>query len=444
MEILDKSLQLLKEHPLCDHCLGRMFARYGRGLKNEERGAAIKAALTMEAHKEISSGGEETLRVLWTNGAYEPAMKALVFEGREVSEQPKSCEVCGGVMDKLGDAVRDALSQLSEIQWSTFLVATVGAEPIMKKEEALAVNNGLEGYESVKWEINREVGKAISAATGKEVELKNPDVIVEVHPLSMTVSLNISPVYVYGRYLKLERGIPQSRWLCSYCHGKGCPHCNFTGKKYPTSVEEEIAAVLVPLAKAEGEKIHAAGREDVDARMLGSGRPFVMELLSPKIRQIDLSSAEEAIREHSGGKVEVRGLKLVGKEAVSVVKGEEKSKKTYEGVIESAEDVTDDDISVLNSAFNGVEITQRTPTRVSRRRADLVRKKTIYELKVERVDSKTLKFVVKAEGGTYIKELISGDGGRTLPSLSSKIGKSLKCKLLDVMEVEGPFESQGI
>ncbi|MGC8614488.1 MAG: tRNA pseudouridine(54/55) synthase Pus10 [Thermoprotei archaeon] len=444
MEILEKSLGLLKEHSLCDHCLGRMFARYGRGLKNEQRGAAIKATLTMEAHKQISSGGEDTLRILWVNGGYDPALKALIFEGREVNEQPKKCEVCGGMLENMENAVKDALSQLSEIQWNTFLVATVGAEPIMKKEEALAVSNGLEGYESVKWEINREVGKAISLATGKEVQLKNPDVIVEVHPISMTVSLNISPVYVYGRYLKMERGIPQSKWLCSYCKGKGCPHCNFTGKKYPTSVEEEIAAVLVPLAKAEGEKIHAAGREDVDARMLGNGRPFVMELLRPKLREFDLSLAEQAIKDHSGGKVEVKGLKLVGKEVINLVKSEEKSKKTYEGIIESTEEITDDDLAVLNSAFNGVEITQRTPTRVSRRRADLVRKKTIYELRVERIDSKTLTFRVKAEGGTYIKELISGDGGRTSPSLSSKIGKSLKCKLLDVIEVEGPFESEGI
>jgi len=444
MSIEEKALKLLREHALCDHCLGRMFARYGRGLKNEERGRALKTVLTLEAHSKINEGGEADLRAIWVNGAFKPAANALVFEGKEVSEEPKRCEICEGVLDKLGEAVSAALSALSDVEWKNFLVATVGADELMRKEEELAVENGLGGYESVKWEINREVGKAISSATGKEVELKSPDVIVEVHPLSMTVTLNISPIYVYGRYLKLERGIPQSKWLCSYCHGKGCPHCNYTGKKYPTSVEEEIASVLVPLARAEGDKFHAAGREDVDARMLGTGRPFVMELLSPKIRTPDLNGVEEKIKQHSDGKVEVRGLTLVGKEYVDMVKSEEKSRKTYEGEIESAQDLTDEDIVVLNSSFNGVDITQRTPKRVSRRRADLVRKKRVYELRVERIGPRELKFRVTAEGGTYIKELISGDDGRTVPSLSSKIGKSLKCKFLDVMEVEVPFESQGI
>jgi tRNA pseudouridine synthase 10 len=28
--------------------------------------------------------------------------------------------------------------------------------------------------------------------------------------------------------------------------------------------------------------LHAAGREDIDVRMLGTGRPFVFEIINPK------------------------------------------------------------------------------------------------------------------------------------------------------------------
>ena len=94
----------------------------------------------------------------------------------------------------MDEAVKAALNELSDLQWRTFLVATVGAEEIMVKEEKLAVDNGLQGYESLKWEINREVGKILSQLTGKEVDLKNPDVLVQVHPLSMTLSLQVSPI----------------------------------------------------------------------------------------------------------------------------------------------------------------------------------------------------------------------------------------------------------
>jgi hypothetical protein len=44
----------------------------------------------------------------------------------------------------------------------------------------------------------------------------------------------------------------------------------------------EIEAVLLPLFRAEAAKFVAAGREDRDVRMLGSGRPFVLQVLDPR------------------------------------------------------------------------------------------------------------------------------------------------------------------
>ena len=46
------------------------------------------------------------------------------------------------------------------------------------------------------------------------------------------------------------------------------------------SLEEAIARPLLPLVKADDYAFHAAGREDVDVRMLGDGRPFILELMS--------------------------------------------------------------------------------------------------------------------------------------------------------------------
>ena len=51
------------------------------------------------------------------------------------------------------------------------------------------------------------------------------------------------------------------------------------------------------LEAAEGEEtaFHASGREDIDARMLGTGRPFVVEISKPKKRILDLKKIEETI-----------------------------------------------------------------------------------------------------------------------------------------------------
>lgn len=46
------------------------------------------------------------------------------------------------------------------------------------------------------------------------------------------------------------------------------------------SVEECIGTLVLPLFRGSGYKFHSAGREDVDVRMLGNGRPFIIEILS--------------------------------------------------------------------------------------------------------------------------------------------------------------------
>ena len=50
---------------------------------------------------------------------------------------------------------------------------------------------------------------------------------------------------------------------------------------YLESVEEIIAGPLLKETKGEDVALHAAGREDVDARMLGNGRPFIIEIKRP-------------------------------------------------------------------------------------------------------------------------------------------------------------------
>ena len=50
-----------------------------------------------------------------------------------------------------------------------------------------------------------------------------------------------------------------------------------------------------------GAKFHGAGREDIDVRMLGSGRTFVLEILEPKIRDLDLETLQEEVNNYARG-----------------------------------------------------------------------------------------------------------------------------------------------
>ena len=85
-------------------------------------------------------------------------------------------------------------------------------------------------------------------------------------------------------------------------------------------MDELIKRDVIAVTSAVDTAFHGAGREDIDALMLGSGRPFVVEALSPRIRSIDLKQLQEAINSYAVGKVEVLGLQIVPKEMVEKLK----------------------------------------------------------------------------------------------------------------------------
>ena len=73
--------------------------------------------------------------------------------------------------------------------------------------------------EPFKSEVNREVGKAVSALTGKTVDFKKPDIIALLDPASGMVDIQVNSLFFYGRYQKFERGIPQTHWNCPGLQG---------------------------------------------------------------------------------------------------------------------------------------------------------------------------------------------------------------------------------
>ena len=80
-------------------------------------------------------------------------------------------------------------------------------------------------------------------------------------------------------------------------------------------------------------------------------------------------------------------------------------------------------------------IHQQTPLRVLHRRADLVREKYIYEANIKRLAPNRVEMKIRCQGGLYIKELVSGDEGRTVPSVASIINAEAKPLELDVLKV---------
>jgi tRNA pseudouridine synthase 10 len=243
------------------------------------------------------------------------------------------------------------------------------------------------------------------------------------------VTLDISPVFIYGRYRKLSREIPQTLWPCKRCRGKGCDRCDGTGKMYPTSVQELIGDPILKELEAREHLFHGMGREDIDVRMLGTGRPFVLEVRDPKRRTLDLEKMKGRIEREAGGGIEVLGMRISSRSEVRRVKLSSPNKSYLATVICDGK-VDKEKLNEVVRSFKGTAIVQQTPLRVTHRRADKARERRIVDARVESFDGERMELALTTESGTYIKEFVHGDQGRTKPNLSQTLG--IKCEVVSL------------
>jgi len=439
MSVLEKAFEMLEKHPLCDNCLGRQFARLARGVENDERGKALKLSLTMQASALNLAGDKEGLRslkVLAANGFSDEATEALRQSGKRVPKaNVRTCFLCDDKFQSLDVLVQKALKEAAYYEYTTFLVGVELPVAVEEREDEFKAALNVAYGESIRHEFGRVLGKSLEKQTGKTVEFRKPDLAIVINPFTANVTLQVNPLFVAGRYRKLVRDIPQSKWFCSRCRGKGCEKCGGTGKLYPESVEELVSKPLLEAAEGEKTAFHASGREDIDARMLGTGRPFVVEISKPKKRRIDLANVLEAINAVGEGKVQVSGLRFTNRDVVRKLKKAESAQKEYRVLIEFERDVPTGELRVVEEKLTDALIKQQTPLRVVHRRADLIREKYIYKVKVKKVAPKQAEMIVRCQGGLYVKELVSSDEGRTVPSVSELLGTRAKTLKLDVLKV---------
>ena len=418
MDVLAVATAARAEGPLCDPCLGRVVADRSHGLSNAERGAAMRVGSQLQ---------EDT------------PMEPL---------EPEACWVCGGLTEGFDAWADRCVAAVGETEFETYQVGSRPPPLVVENDRLLRELIGVdpEAGESIRSELNREVGKRIGALTDTTVEFTRPHVqfILDVEADSVVVEVNSA--FVYGRYRKLRRDIPQTKWPCSECDGSGragtmaCPGCEGTGFRYPTSVEQEVAPVIEEIMVGVDSRFHGAGREDVDARMLGEGRPFVVEVLEPRRRTVDTAALTRAVNTAAAEVVEVSPLQHATYEQVERVKSLAASKR-YRAEVRFAQPVTEDALSGAMEALTAAPIEQYTPRRVDHRRAALTRVRSVYEATVRSCEGTEAVLEIHGEGGLYIKELISGDEGRTEPSVAGLVGVDATVTALDVLAVTGEEES---
>ncbi|MDA8531166.1 tRNA pseudouridine(54/55) synthase Pus10 [Candidatus Poseidonia alphae] len=497
----------------CDACLGRVGGKKRFGQSLEESGEEVRASV-LERDSHLSSAREE--------------IPLCPF-----------CENLFEEVDLLADIIYDALKpyELKRLQLGArFPKDQTEGEDVMRKQY------GAGGSDPLKSSLVTQICRRLNERLGG-IELVNdkPDVLALIDVLTLTVDLDIRAVYVYGRYKKLERGIPQTRWPCRACKGRGCKRCDDTGLQYKRSVQDLIGNPLLELFEANEHSFHGMGREDIDVRCMGRGRPFVIEFKNPRKRSVDPQVMMDRINSLAEGSVEITSMRPSTRSEVVRIKdtpaeksytirfrvepmneaeyevltapvdltkedvqtrstkkrrrqrrGDRNSDRTkpLEAVLEvPAASPTEDELKAMKKDelvalavkhelkktgkkaelverilaalppapktfdlpddetiiqvienLNGVKLAQRTPERVAHRRADLIRRRTVYQahpptIEIAEDGVREVEVTLRCESGTYVKETVHGDSGRTQPSIASLIKAKCNVVWLDVGDI---------
>jgi len=179
-EVLDTAKEILGKRDVCLNCLGRQFGALGHGFTNKERAEKI-------------------------------------LENLKTKVKTDYCEICDNLFADLDEIANKTIDKLKEIEFKTFVVGTKLSHETILREETLWEDVAIEHCEPIKSELNRELGKLISKKLEKlkkgiEVDEGNPDVVVLLDTEEKNTRLSINPLFVYGGYKKLVRGLPQTKW----------------------------------------------------------------------------------------------------------------------------------------------------------------------------------------------------------------------------------------
>ncbi|KYR02075.1 hypothetical protein DLAC_00875 [Tieghemostelium lacteum] len=235
-------------------------------------------------------------------------------------------------------------------------------------------------------------------------------------------------IYIAGRYNKISRDVTQTPWKVDL-------------PSQLASVSTTVCEDLKDLFQCDSHTFSASGREDVDVRMLGSGRPFFIEICNPRkifIKYQQFREYEEKV--NLSGKVILSNLQMITKKETNIIKESEPTKKKdYRCVVWTSKAMKPSDLDELKKLSN-IKVSQLTPVRVLHRRTLMTRDKVVEKLDYKFISPHFFVLdVLGASAGTYIKEFVHGDLGRTLPNVGTLLGCDADILQLDVLNVDAVF-----
>jgi len=375
-KIIHQSKSILKECDLCDNCLGRFFINFthlssGKRLGNKIRNSINSRAVT-------------------------------------------KCYICKNLLSNADLYVKMMQNASMVYEFSTFTVGAILKQSIIERDDKLRSKFNLHGVDGIKTAVTRELGKKFVSKTKKHNDHLIADITFTINFKTEQCNVKTKPIFLYGRYIKDKRGLPQKGESCKDCKGKGCIFCNNHGIVSFDGVEGKISKFLYEKFKTERVKFTWIGGEDKTSLVMGNGRPFFAKLLSPKKRNVRLAKKSNL------NEILIRDLRKID----HIPNGSIQFKSKTKILVSTKNNLSSNKLKKLKQLTDApIKITD----------SNKQYKKRIYKLKYKKHSLQSFAVEMEADGGIPIKRFVNGFS--VIPNISSILNTDCFCEKFDVDQI---------
>jgi len=373
--LLSKSI--LKEYDLCDNCLGRFF---------------------------ISSTNLSSGKILGNK-----IRKSV--NSRVVTK----CYICKNLFSNMIHYTKMIHDVSIEYEFSTFVVGAILKQSIIERDDKLRSKFHLRGVDGIKTAVTKELGIKFARKTKTRIDHLSPDITFTINFRSGRCNVKSRSIFLYGRYSKGKRGLPQKEESCQDCKGKGCIFCNNHGIVSFDSIEGKIAQFLYEKFETDQVKFTWIGGEDRASLVVGNGRPFFAKLLSPKKRNVRLAKKSHL------EEIMILGLRKID----HIPDGSTHFKSKVKILVATKNKISSKKLKKLKKLIAiPIEITDSNNKQ---------HEKTIHRLNYKKNSSQSFTIEIEADGGIPVKRFV--DGSKIIPSISNLLGTQCYCKKFDINQI---------
>jgi tRNA pseudouridine synthase 10 len=346
------------------------------------------------------------------------------------------CNICSGLMQETDSIMLRISETLSnDYNFNTFLIGATLPAKLLEKEDRIRARLKIRGRENIKSQLTRNLRKMFTEMTKKQIDFLHPDLMINLQfqrDTGLDIDIKMRPLIMLGRYIKNNRGMPQRS---GGEHNSGnelslqrqsFPSVNLAPRlgsvictSEDSSIQSIISREILRVTKGEGLKFSWIGSEDENSLVLGSGRPFFVQIRNPKTicfdeRRLNFPRYGLSVNiEQFFGKLPEQPIQFIAKTRI---------------IIRASRQMGEEEFLRIKSLANSRVVFRNQKKKLK------PSEKRIYSLDIVKKSKEIFELDVVADGGLAIKQFIEGRECIS-PNISTTANLQCECLLFDILDV---------